>query len=470
MSTSSVNYSSTISAILGSVSNALSGNTMGIDVGSTVSEMMQVERLPEAQLQSEQTGINSQLSALTALNTQLSTVSTDVNNLKDILGALSQKTTGSSDSNIVSASADNTAIAGTHSVVVSQLATTSSSYSGYIPGDSSLAGAEIDIKYGADPTNPGKTDTIDIPSTDTTLQQAASSINGGSYGVTANVVTDSQGSRLVLVSKNSGAAGNLTVNSSAAGFTSTAGVDAKLTVDGVPVDSATNTVTGAIAGVTLSLGASDINTTVQLSVEPDTTQATQAIQSLVTDYNTLMQSINGQYTLDSNGNEGILAGDSTLRGLQSQILGLVSTTVSGVGPYVNLQSMGIEMQDDGTLQIDSSVLSNALSSNYSEVQNFFQSTSPSGWGQTVSQQLLQMTDVTEGPIAVDINGLNSTNQDLTGQINDFEARMSAVQQQLTSQYSSLNAMLEEYPMQMAQISAQLGSLSGTNSSASGSNS
>ncbi len=127
-----------------------------------------------------------------------------------------------------------------------------------------------------------KTDTINIPSTDTTLQQAASYINSGSYGVTASVVTDSQGSRLVLVSKTSGANGNLTVSSPATSFTSAAGVDAQLTVDGVPVDSSTNTVTGAIPGVTLSLGSADPNTSVLISVQPDTTAASQAIQNFVT--------------------------------------------------------------------------------------------------------------------------------------------------------------------------------------------
>ncbi len=419
--------------------------------------------------QNEQTTISSQVSALTTMNSQLSTINTDVDNLKDILGPLSQMSTASSDDALVSASADNTAVAGTHTVVVSNLATTSSSYSGYIPSGTSLAGAEIDIKYGSDPNNPVSTDTIDIPTSDTTLQQAASSINSGSYGVTASVVTDSTGSRLVLASKTSGAAGNLTVSSSAANFTSAAGVDAQLTVDGVPVDSATNTVTGAISGVTLSLGSADPNTSVLISVQPDTTTASTAIQTFVTDYNTLIGSINSQYTLDpTTGNEGVLAGDSMLRSLQSQLLGLVSASPSGVGQYVNLQSIGIEMQDDGTLQINSSALSSALSSNYSDVQSFFQSTSPAGWGQTVSTQLQQMTDPTIGLISADISGLNQTNQSLTNEISDFEVRMTATQQQLTTQYDNLNTLLEEYPMQMQQVSAQLGSLPSSSTSSSSS--
>ena len=182
-----------------------------------------------------------------------------------------------------------------------------------------------------------------------------------------------------------------------------------------------------------------------------------------------MTSINNQYALDpSSGNEGVLAGDSMLRSLQSQLLGLAGTSTTAAGQYVNLQSMGIEMQDNGTLQVNSSALSTALSSNYSAVQSFFQSTSPAGWGQTVSTQLQQMTDPTIGLVSADINGLNQTNQSLTDQINDFEVRMTTVQQQLTSQYDNLNTLLEEYPMQMQQVAAQLGSLPSTSSSGSSS--
>ena len=419
--------------------------------------------------QNEQSTISSQVSALTTMNTQLSAVATDVQNLQDIMGAFSQMSSASSNDALVSASADNSAVAGTHTVVVSNLATTSSSYSDYIPSGSSLAGAEIDIQYGSDPNNPVSTDTIDIPSSDTTLQQAASYINSGSYGVTASVTTDSTGSRLVLASKTSGNDGNLTVNSSAINFTSAVGKDANLTVDGVPVDSSTNTVTGAISGVTLSLGSADPNTSVLISVQPDTTTAATAIQTFVTDYNSLMSSINSQFTVDpTTGNEGVLAGDSMLRTLQSELLGLAGTSTTAGGQYVNLQSMGIEMQDDGTLQVDTSALSTALSSDYSDVQNFFQSTSPVGWGSTVNTQLQQMTDPTIGVISADINGLNQTNNSLTDEINDFEVRMTATQQQLTTQYDNLNTLLEEYPMQMQQVAAQLGSLPSSTSSSSSS--
>jgi len=455
-------YGSTISGIVSNVNDAFSGKTSGINVSSIVSELMQVEDQPEVQLQSQQTTVHSQITALTGISTQLTDLYSSENSLKDILGAFSQNTTGSSDAAIVSASAGSSATAGTHSVTVSKLATISSSYSGYISSGTSLGGQQIVVGYGPDSSNPLSSDTINIPSTDTTLQQVASYINAGKYGVTASAVTDAQGSRLVLVSKASGAVGNLTVTSPATSFNNSGGVDAQLSVDGVPVDSASNTVTGAIPGVTLSLGAADPNTPVLISVQPDTSQASQAIQTFVDAYNAVIGSINSQYTLNSSGQEGVLAGDSMLRFLQSSLLSLVTTSVSGAGQYVNLQSMGIEMQNDGTLQVNSTNLSKALSSNFSDVQTFFQS--PKGWGVSAGTQLLQLTDPTLGPVAADINGLNQTNRSLTDQINDFEVRMATVKDQLTTQYDNLNTLLQEYPMQLQEIAGQLSSLPNATSS------
>ncbi|MGD0930714.1 MAG: flagellar filament capping protein FliD [Candidatus Korobacteraceae bacterium] len=468
MASFSTNYSAALGNILSQVNDAFSGKSTGIDVSSVVDSMMQVEDQPETQMKDEQSSLDAQISALTTIGSELSTLSNSVNSLGDFDGALNQFTTGSSDAAVVSAAAGDTATTGTHTVTVTNLATASSSYSGYLSA-AALAGSEIDVKYG-NPSNPTSTDTIDIPSTDTTLQQAASYINGGSYGVNASVVTDAGGSRLALTSKTSGVAGSLTVSSSATSFTSTAGVDAQLTVDGVPVDSGSNTVTGAIQGVTLSLGAADPGNPILITVEPDTTQAADAIESFVDSYNAVVDSINSQYTVNSSGSEGILAGDSMLQSLQSSLLDMVSTAVGNNGQYTNLESMGIEMQNDGTLQVDSTTLSDALSSSYSEVQNFFQSTSPAGWAETAGKEMTQLTDPTKGPVAADISGLTQSNTDLSSQISDFEANMTEVQQQLTSQYDTLDTLLIQYPMQMQEAAAQLASLPDATTSTSSSSS
>ncbi len=460
MSTSAPNLSS----ILSSINDAFSGKTSGIDVQTVVSELMAIQEQPETQMQAEQTTISNQISLLGTISNDLQALYTAADSLQDVTGGLDARTVTSSQSSIVTATADSTAAIGNHTVTVTNLATVSSSYSDYVPSSTQLGGDEIDVAYG-DPNNPSSTDKIVIPSGDNTLQQAADYINSSDYGVTANVVTDAQGSRLVLVSKTSGESGNLTVTSSALNFTQgTAGVDAQLTVDGVPIDSSSNTVTTAIPGVTLDLASAAPNTPVTIAVGADTSQATDTINNFVSAYNTVVGDINTQFTVDANGNEGALADLSQLSELQSQLLSAVSYSVSGTGQYVNLQSLGLEMQDNGTLQVNSTVLNDALTNHYQDFQNFFQSTSPQGFGNFFDNQMMQMTDVTQGPVALAVSGLQQENQSLTNDISDFEARMTVEQQELTQQYSALNATLEEYPSLMQQISEQLNSLPGSSTS------
>jgi flagellar hook-associated protein 2 len=135
-----------------------------------------------------------------------------------------------------------------------------------------------------------------------------------------------------------------------------------------------------------------------------------------------------------------------------------------VGQYVNLQSLGVEMQNDGTLQLNTSTLQTALTTDYADFQNFFQSSSPAGYGQAISKMLQQMTDPTAGVVGLDTQGLQAENNNLTQQLNDFQDQMTVKQQQLTAQYSNLNVLLQQYPSEMQQIDLQLSSLNPSSSS------
>ena len=452
MSTSS----SGLSTVLTNVNNAFSGKTSGIDVASTVTALMQLQEEPLTQMQSEQSAVNLQISTLGTIASQLSQLQTATNDLKDSFGALSQKTVTSSDPTLIMATAANSSLSGTHAVVVKQMATVGSNYSDPVADPTSLAGSTLTINYGA-ANNPSKTDSIALPSTVKTLQDVADAINSSAQntGVTASVITDATGQRLTLVSKSSGLAGNLTVSGATTFHQGEPGQDAILSVDGVPLDSASNTVTGS-DGLTFSVTGADPDTTVQIGVSPDTTTAATAVNTFVSAYNAVMQSINAQFTPDSSGNMGPLESDAALRTLQSQMLELAGDSVSGAGQYVNLQSLGLEMQNDGTLQINTDTLQTALVSNYSDFQSFFQSTK--GYGQAIGTMLQQITDPTQGTVSVDVAGLQAQNTDLSQQITDFQDRMTAVQQQLTAKYAELNVLLQQYPSKIADINSQLSAL------------
>jgi flagellar hook-associated protein 2 len=454
-----VSTSSGVSSVLTNINNAFSGKTSGIDVAATVDALLQLKRAPEVQMQNEQSAVNARISILGGFASELSQLQTAVNDLKDSFGALSQKTVTSSNSSIVTAIAHASSVAGTHSLIVSQLATIASSYSEPITDPGTLADTTLTIAYG-DPDQPNKTDTIVLPGTITNLQDAANAINRSAQntGVTASVVNDANGQRLTLVSKSSGKDGNLTVTGAATFHQGVEGKNALLNVDGVPVESATNTVSGALTGVDLLLSSADQDTVVQIGIAPDTAEAATALNNFITAYNNVMQDMNSQFKADSSGNAGPLAGDAALRTLQSQMLEIAGYSPGGDGPYVNLQQLGIEMNNDGTLQMNSTALDDVLTNHYSDFQNFFQSTEKSAFGQTIGTMLLQITDPTQGTVAADVAAERAISKSLTQQISDFEDQLIAVQQQMTNQYSKLNVLLQQYPMQMQQINSQLSAL------------
>jgi len=435
----------------------------GIDVSSVVNQILDSERGPEQIWQQQQSDLTLQTTDLTSINTNLSALQDKMNSLKDVLGALASMIATSAQTGIVTATAQNTAAAGVHTVVVTNLAKTASYYSDPVATSStSLGNGVITLQVGQTPQ------TITIDSTNNTLDGLAAYINKGSFGVTASVINDDQGSRLALVSKTSGTAGDVSVTSNTSGLAlhqSSAGLDASFSMDGVPLHSATNTVTTALPGVTLNLVSEAPSTPVQITVAPDTAQATQAVNDFVSAYNAVMGSINSQFTVDATTNtEGPLAANSGLRSLQASLLSDVTYAIGGNDGFTSLSSLGINMADDGTLSVDSSTLSGVLSNNYSDFQNFFQSAS--GFGTNFGSDLTNLTDPTQGVLNLSLAENASVQKMLTQQISDFEDRLSQQQQTLTTQYSQVNAALEEYPMLLAQVESQLGTLPTSSSNSS----
>jgi flagellar hook-associated protein 2 len=335
--------------------------------------------------------------------------------------------------------------------------------------------------------------TIPVDSTDgtNTLAGLASYINGPTQqnlGVTASVVTTANGASLALIPQSSGAAGVITVSNDTTGMGFTSpyppatppvggmgfidavdGKDASLTVDGIPVDSPGNTVTGVIPGVTLTLsglttsgtGSGETDNPVTLQIAPNLTPIATDINNFVSSWNTLIQAVNtGIQTNSSTGAAGTLQGDSSVDFVQQALLSALSSSMSGNNGAVNLQSIGIEMQDDGTLSVDSPTLNNALQSNFSAVQNLFQGTT--GVGSAIQTSLTALTNTATGALNVDMNGIANQVTDLNSQISDFQTQLQATQTQLTAEYTTINTTLEQLPETLAQINSQLNALNPPN--------
>ncbi len=450
-------------------SGLLSGN--GIDVKTLVQDMLSPQ-LGQLQLwQQQQSDLQTQAQLLTKISGDVSDLSTAVNALTDILGPLTGQVAKSTQPSIVTASAQTNATPGTHTIVVSDLATQGTIYTDAVAdGDTSVLpanaqSADLKIQVGG---NGGTSRDITISAgTNDTLNKIAAYINQQNWGVNATVLSDASGARLAVYSQATGASGALIVANNTTSLTFNppiGGTNASLTVDGIPFSSTTNTVTGAIPGVTLNLLGAFPGIQAQISVGPDSTGAAQAITNFVDAYNKVIGDINQQFTVNPTTNtEGPLASDGSLRALQSSLL---SAATRAVGNGSNLASLGIDMNNDGTLSVNAGQLSTALTDDPSSVLNFFQNSSLTGFANLFSQDLRSLNDPTAGILGADLTQNRQQQQNLANSINDFQDRLLSEQDQLTTQFSQVNALLEQFPFLLQSISLQLG-ITSTNTSKSG---
>jgi flagellar hook-associated protein 2 len=447
----------------------------GFDVSSTVSQIV-------ANLQAVETPWNTQLSALQAQDTVLTSMGTDLNTLSNALesltdfeGVLAEKEGSSSDESVLQlTSAASTAVAGSHTIVVTSLAQTSSYYSDAVSGTDTLSGSlTLSVGGGA-----AQTINIDPADNDTTISSLADAINSGNYGVSASVITDGTTQRLSLVSDTSGAEGDLTVSGSLTDSTTggntinftqgQAGQDAQFTVDGISATSSSNTVSNVIPGVTFQLLSAAPGTDVQVEITNNNSDVESAVSSFVTAYNTVMDDLNTQEGNDSSGNPEPLFGNPTIATLQDQLQQALDFTQSS-GAVTSLTQLGVSVNNDGTLSLDTDTLDSELNSNYQDVVNFFQ---PSGtftsFGGNFSTVLNNLGNSAPDGVLTLALAENSTQEStLNTNISNENSLISIQQSALTTELNEANYTLEEIPSQIDEVNELYSAITGYNENPNG---
>jgi flagellar hook-associated protein 2 len=315
----------------------------------------------------------------------------------------------------------------------------------------------------------GHTFNVDSADNDTTLASLANAINSAAIGVKAGLITDSSGTRLSLVSGTSGAAGQLSVTSSLSGVSSgsitfqtgQAGQDAILKVDGVSITSASNTVTGAIPGVTFQLlSSASPGTEVQIQITNDTTAIGTAINNFTAAYNMVIKDINTQETAVSGGNAPALLGSPALALLQSQLSGSLFGG-SASGSIKSITQLGISINNDGTLTLDPDTLNGVLNSNFSDVVGFMQNSA--SFGQTMSTALNGLgTQAPNGAIYLAQQQNTAQEAALNASINNEDALLEAQKTQLTNELNTANQILQSIPAQLNQVNELYSAITGFN--------
>ena len=423
----------------------------GFDVAQTVTQIQASEQAIETPWQNQLTTLKAQDTVFSSLGTDLSSLTTSLQALTSFDGVLSAKQGSSSDTSIISlTSAAATAQAGSHTITVSQLAQTSSDISTAISNPNDTLSGALTIQ--------GHTFNVDSADSDTSIASLSAAINSAGIGVSSSVITDSSGSRLSIVSGTSGAAGQLTISSSLSGASSGAitfqtgqtGQDAKLTVDGVSITSSSNTVSGAISGVTFQLLASSATPTpVQVQITNDTTAVGSALSSFVFAYNTVVKDVNTQEGNDSSGKPEPLYGSPTIATIQSDLTtALFSGTASG--SISNITQLGLTVNNDGTLSLNSDTLNSVLNSNYSDVTGFLQNAG--SFGQTLSSALSNVgTQAPSGAIylAQQQNATEETSLNLD--ITNENATLATQKTTLTTELNTANQILQSIPSQLNEV-------------------
>jgi flagellar hook-associated protein 2 len=449
-----------------SVASSSSAGAAGgsvINVSSLVSQLVAATQDPQqALITAQTTAVTTNLTSLGTLKSALSTFQSSLSTLSTP-EAFNDQTATSSEPTAFTASADSDAVSGTYSVAVSVLATAQQILSGPVAGGESatVGTGTLTLTVGATPF------TVTINASNDTLSGIAAAINSatGNSGISATVITGTDGAHLLLSSTQTGAANTITVSadetdggtalnalnyssSNTANYTLESGAqDAAFTVAGVPYTSPSNTVSDAIDGVSLTLlsttpavtGTVTGATTAQsVTVGNDTSTVITNIEAFVTAYNTLQTALSPLGSYDSTtGTAGPMMGNPVLTDLQNQIQETLDSVV-GTSTYNTLPSVGITQNSDGSLSIDDSTLQTALTSNFSAVSQLFSGTT--GIAAQLNTQITQQLS-SDGPITDYGQTLTAQDNALTAQTTALDTQMSALSASLTQQYSALNALL-----------------------------
>ncbi|TXI37382.1 MAG: flagellar hook protein [Methylophilus methylotrophus] len=427
----------------------------GLPIDSLVTAQMQIEQQPLTAIKTKISSYNTKLSAYSTLKSGLSTFQTAVDKLATAAKFNAQSVTAS-DSTSITATADGTAVNGNYNVSVTQLATSQKLASAAYSSTTDIIGTgKLTISFGtytaADGGTPAsftangsKSDIeIDITSSNNTLAGIRDAINAKNASVTASIVNDGSGNRLVITSKDTGEVNSLKIsvadddgnNTDSSGLSAlaydplatsnsmtqlVAAKNALLTVDGLSISKSSNTVSDVIQGVTLTLkGVTSTSNSLSVGTDTDTIQS--SVQSFVDAYNSLNTSMRNltKFVSAGSSSNGVLLGDSTVRNMMVKLKSMLSASSPTATTYKTLSDIGVSMGSDGSLSLDSTKLKTAITNNVSDVAKLF---SPSAT--TTDPQVnfvSSKADTQSGTYAVDITQLGGNGVDAIGTINGVAA-------------------------------------------------
>ncbi len=462
---------------------------------SVITKLVAIEKQPADALTTKNTTLQTKVSTWGKIQSAFSS-------LKDAANKLTQSefwngtTATSSNDTAVSVSTTSSAAASSYAVTVSQLAQGQMVASSAFASKTSAVGeGTLRIQLGTYVTDnsvapPAVTfnakaaaSAVDIAigPGDNTLEKIRDRINSSNAGITASIVNDASGSRLVMrgangetnafkvsVTENGAVPGlsALAYDGTTGGTSSMtrtqAAQNAKATINGLAVSSESNTLSDVVDGVTLTLKQATA-TPANITVAQDTASISKGVSDFISAYNNVVSTIRVQTLYDeASKTAGPLQGDSTAKGLLSQMRNLITSDSTATASFSRLFDMGIVTNTDGTLKMTSSKFNDAMGTKLADMQKYFANSddvvaAKNGMGQRIKNLASQILD-TNGAIANSTDGLKATIKRNTTKIDSINDRAGLYEARLRQQYTALDASYSKLSGLQSYVSAQLAAL------------
>lgn len=369
----------------------------GLDIKSIVESSVAAQITPLQQKQDKKVqDVQTEISAIGQLKNNLAGLKASLGNLSD-LNKLYSTQFNLSDPGYITPTLSAKAAKGSYQIEVDKLAQKQSLATGYFSSsNTSIGNGSITINFGT--YNSNKTTftnnataspvTINIPSGSDSLTSIRDAINNSKSGVNATIVQDAQGYRMTITSSQTGEdyAMQITGTINALGYDptlgssslneTTAAQNSNVKINGLLLNQSTNSLSTAIAGVTLDLNKAEVGKIITMSITDNQDQLTGLINDFVSKYNDTMAYLTNLTGYNANTKQGgAFQGDPQFRGLKLSLNQWATTPQNNSNINIkSLADLGIVTNRQGMLQVDQTKLSNAMDNNYAEIGTLFAKT------------------------------------------------------------------------------------------------
>lgn len=440
----------------------------GMDINGIVSQLMSIERAPLEQLTKRESSFNARISAFGQLKSVLSNLQTAAKALNDSKIFTATSTTVAQNAGY-SATSTSGAAAAAYDIGVEQLAKAQRI------ATSSSSALDVAAAGTLDVVIDGTTKSLNFAGG--SIENLRDAINGGELGIRASVIDNGTVKQLVLTGDNTGASNafSLTGTGALSGLSydpATASTDpsssiyrlqaaqnARISVDGITVERASNTISDVIDKVTLQLSAEAAPA--RLDVKQNNTPAVEAAEKFVTAYNAVLDKISslGGYNAGTK-SAGELNGDSTLRGIRDRLRSFVSSDFTGPSTLGRLREVGIEIEVSGKLKLDKTKLGEAIAADGAAVSKFFAGDGVSDGFSTQASDLIDGYIKSKGLIDLRTDGLKSSIKSLERQRDALELRLERVETMYLRQFNAMDQFISSMNTTGNYLTQQLATLPG----------